>query len=114
MLRREPIPMLVTDLINLDNKHLDNLILTRCADKISTGLEEETVILDIASGNYSGLDQVGTTIWNLIEEPRSFRDICQKIMAEFDVKEDVCRKDLVTFLNELAENKLITVENKLA
>ena len=104
--------MLLTDLINLDNKHLDDLILTRCADKISTGLEGETVILDLASGNYSGLDEVGTTIWNILEQPQIFGDICQRIMAEYKVEEHVCRNDLLTFLKDLADNGLITLKNR--
>ncbi len=99
------------EIFNLENKELDDLILSRGEDKISTELEGETVILNLTSGNYSGLDEVGSLIWKLLEQPRSFQDICRKILAEFEVEEDVCRKDLLAFFKDLADNKLIIVKN---
>ena len=103
--------MSYVEIFNLQNKELDNLILCRGKDKISTELEGETVILNLTSGNYSGLDEVGSSIWKLLEQPRSFQDICRDILAEFEVEEDVCRKDLLSFIKDLADNKLITVQN---
>jgi len=103
--------MSLSAIFNLENKELDNLILIRGEDKISTGLKGETVILDLASGTYSGLDEVGTTIWNLLEQPRRFQDLGQALMAEYAVEEEECRHDLLAFLKDLADNHLITVEN---
>jgi hypothetical protein len=103
--------MSFSEIFTLENKELDNLILCRVEDKISTELAGETVILDLASGVYSGLDEVGTTIWSLLEQPKSFRDVCQGVMVEYAVEEEECRSDLLTFLKDLADNQLITVEN---
>ncbi|MFH2124034.1 MAG: PqqD family peptide modification chaperone [Pseudomonadota bacterium] len=103
--------MSLSEIFTLENKELDQLVLIRGEDKISTGLEGETVILDLASGVYSGLDEVGTTIWNLLEQPMSFRDLCQELMAEYAVEEEECRSDLLSFLKDLADNQLITVKN---
>ena len=99
------------DFFTLENKELDKLILCRGEDTISTDLEGETVIFDLASGVYSGLDEVGTTIWILLEQPKSFRDLCQGIMAQYAVKEEVCRRDLLVFLKDLGGKQLITVKN---
>jgi hypothetical protein len=98
-------------IFTLENKKLDNLILCRGEATISTELEGETVILDLASGVYSGLDEVGTTIWNLLEQPKSFRDVYQGIMAEYAVEEEECQRDLLAFLKDLAGKQLITVRN---
>ncbi|MDO9069797.1 MAG: PqqD family protein [Deltaproteobacteria bacterium] len=104
--------MSFSKIFTLENKELDNLILCRKVDKLSTEMEQETVILDLASGVYSGLDEVGTTIWNILEQPQSFGDICQRIMAEYKVEEHVCRNDLLTFLKDLADNGLITLNKR--
>ncbi len=103
--------MSFSEIFTLENEGLDNLILCRGEDKISTELEGETVILDLASGAYSGLDEVGTMIWILLEQPRSFRDVYQGIMAEYAVDEEECQRDLLAFLKDLADKQLITVKN---
>lgn len=60
-------------LFSRDNKKTTAQVVCRADDKISTELDGETVILDLATGTYSGLDLVGTTIWNLLEKPVSIR-----------------------------------------
>lgn len=99
------------ELLALESTALDDLMLSREADKISTELEGETVILDLASGVYSGLDAVGTSVWNILEQPTTFSDLCRKIMEEYEVDADACRADLLAFVKELVANKLITVAN---
>lgn len=87
------------------------MVIRRAEDKISTELDEETVILDIASGIYSGLDPVGTTIWNLLEKPVAFIEIVQNILNTYDVSEEQCIVDLIDLLNSLSENELIVVRD---
>ncbi len=102
------------DILSLNNDILGTLLLCREKKNISTELEGETVILDMASGVYSGLDAVGTSIWNLLEQPITFSNLCQKIMEEYDVPEDACRTDVLSFLKDLADNKLITIQYEAA
>ena len=94
--------------ISSDSENLDDIVIVRGEDKISTELDGETVILDIGSGVYSGLDQVGTTIWNALEKPARFGDVVQKILAVYDVDQVQCERDLIEFLNSLSENRLIS------
>jgi hypothetical protein len=97
------------DFIALDDTKIDKLIFRRSPDSISTVLENETVILDIKSGGYSGLNQVGTVVWNLLANPATFAEIQEAILAEFDVALEECSENLVSFLKELEQNKLIEV-----
>jgi len=96
---------------SITNKNIDKLIICRASKSISTELDGETIILNISSGIYSGLDSIGTTIWNLIEKPISFAQLCDQILKDYDVKKEQCIKDLISFLRELAENNLIEVIN---
>jgi len=102
--------MTSNNLLSTSNTSLDTLLLQRKQDKISTELDNETVILDMESGVYSGLDNVGTSIWKLLEKEISFSDLIQTLMEEYDVKKDVCKKDTLLFLNELNTSKLIIVK----
>lgn len=88
-------------------EHLHGLLVRKAEDKISTELDGETVILDMSSGVYRGLDQVGTTIWNMLEEPVSIHEMKEAILAQYDVGEQQCLIDLLEFLKKLAEDKLI-------
>lgn len=97
--------------ITCDNKKLYDIELSRAAEKISTELDGETVILDIASGIYSGLDPVGTTIWNILETPVRFGDVVAEIVGAYDVSEEQCSDDLIEFLNSMLENGLVEIRS---
>ena len=49
---------------------------------------EETVILDLASGTYFGLDTVGARIWQLMGEGRMLAEVCAAMLAEYEVSAD--------------------------
>jgi hypothetical protein len=98
-----------TKIFSTNNPKLKDITLYRAEDKIFTEMDNETIILDIASGIYSGLNPVGTTIWNLLEKPVSIAQIQTTLLAEFDVPEDQCTCDLLDFLKNLAENQLIVL-----
>lgn len=86
-------------------------LIRRAKDAISTELDGETVILNIETGIYSGLDQVGTTIWNTLAEPATFVNLKKRIMADYEVSEQRCSDDLSVFLDELLKNRLITLDD---
>ncbi|WP_136809672.1 PqqD family protein [Desulfosediminicola flagellatus] len=89
-----------------------NFLFLKSREKLSTELDGETVILDINSGMYSGLDPVGTTIWNLLEKEVTFSQIVEEILDNYDVSEEQCINDLIDFLNDLEKNGLIVVQGK--
>ena len=72
---------------------------------------EETVILDLASGTYFGLDPVGARIWQLLGEGRALAEVCESMLAEYDVSRDEFERDLTELLDALGEKGLIKVES---
>ncbi len=93
----------------LDSRKLDRLIFKRSSGSVSTALDGETVILDIETGLYSGLNEVGTVLWDVLEHKVTFADMREAVLAEFNVTKERCSEDLLSFLKELARNKLIEV-----
>jgi len=75
-------------------------------------VDGEMVLLDMQSENYFGLDEVGTVIWQAMQEQRCLKDILLVLMEQYDVKEDILEKDLLTFTHALVENGLIEVDDK--
>ena len=91
------------------NENLADIVLKRAKDSISTELDGETVILNIETGVYNGLDPVGTTIWNVLENPASFERLTAAVLDEYEVTRGQCIDDLCTFLSDLLKNKLIEI-----
>ena len=58
---------------------------------------DETVLLDLASGIYFGLDGVGKRIWESVTEGCSLGETAAVIAAEFEVDEVQAKSDLMAF-----------------
>ena len=52
---------------------------------------------------YYDLDPVGTRIWTLLETARSVAEVCNALVAEYDVTPDVCRRDILEFLEQAGD-----------
>ncbi|NMB71392.1 MAG: lasso peptide biosynthesis PqqD family chaperone [Bacteroidales bacterium] len=79
----------------------------RNPDLIFSDMDGETVMMSIQNGEYYGLDEVGSRIWQLLENPESAETLTQKLIEEYEVSQETCLSDVMEFLNILAEKKLI-------
>jgi len=70
---------------------------------------DETVILDLGSGTYFGLDPVGARVWQLIGEGKALGEICDTLLDEYEVARDTLERDVLDLAEKLLEQKLITV-----
>jgi Coenzyme PQQ synthesis protein D (PqqD) len=79
-------------------------------DVISQEVSGETVLLDLESENYFGLDEVGTRIWQLIKETNELQSIFDTLIEEYDVSPERLELDLSTLLTEIEGLGLVTLE----
>lgn len=77
---------------------------------ISQEVSGETVLLDLESENYFGLDAVGTRIWQLIKEQGNLKTIFHTLLDEYEVEESQLRTDLEALINEACERGLISLQ----
>ena len=68
---------------------------------------DETVILDLASGTYFGLDPVGARIWALIGEGKTLAEICTTMLDEYEVEREQLEMDVLRLTGELLERGLV-------
>jgi hypothetical protein len=73
----------------------------------ATGQGGHTVLLDYAGGQYYGLDEVGTRIWELVGDGQTLGGIVQTLEAEYDVAREVLEEDVSALLAELAARRLV-------
>jgi hypothetical protein len=69
---------------------------------------DETVILDLATGTYFGLDPVGARLWQLISEGTSLEHACELLLDEFDVEREQLVSDITRLAEELIAKGLIS------
>jgi hypothetical protein len=77
------------------------------ADVIFRELEAESVLLDLASGHYFGLNAVGTRVWLLLENGATVDGVVDAIAAEFDAERAEIARDVAELLTELAARGLV-------
>jgi len=76
---------------------------------LSCVLDGETVILNLKSGVYYGIDPVGTWIWNQLREPMTVAAIRDAMLAKYEVEAGQCERDLLALLQELMAAGLVDV-----
>ena len=79
---------------------------------VSRELEGEAVMLNLESGVYFGLDEVGTRIWALIQEHGSLRKVFQVMQQEYEVAPQTLESDLLRLVEELRARGLVSVSQR--
>lgn len=72
-------------------------------------LDGESVLLNLESERYFGLDATGTRMWQLVTTEPNIAVAFDKLLAEFDVEPDPLRGHLNELLSGLVENGLLQV-----
>ena len=69
---------------------------------------DETVLLDLASGLYFGLDGVGQRIWQAVADGKKLSETVDIIVAEYEVDQDQATADVLQFASTLLERGLLS------
>lgn len=78
-------------------------------DVVFRQLDEEAVLLDLKSGKYFGLNEVGARIWQLVAEARPLAGILDTLEAEYSSERSVLERDLLELAGELHTRGLVDV-----
>ena len=69
----------------------------------------ETVLLNLATGTYFGLDAVGACVWQVLEEDGgTLADACNVIAGKYDVAREELERDVLDLAADLVENGLLS------
>lgn len=81
-------------------------------DQFTADVGGEAVILHVQSAKYFGLDDVGTRIWQLIQQPCKLSTVRDTLLKEYDVEQSLCERDLLTLVEELHQKGLVEVRGE--
>ena len=68
---------------------------------------EESVLLDLKTERYLGLDDVSARFWDLLTSGGSIQSAYETLLTEFEVDPDRLRNDLDDFVQELVQFGLV-------
>ena len=85
----------------------DDQVFTISNDVLFQEVSGETVLLDLESEQYFGLDEVGTRIWALLNEGQSVDAIVETLLAEYEVGREQLAGDVRELLAALLDAGLI-------
>src|SRR5882762_9398506 len=72
-------------------------------------LDKESVLLNIETERYFGLDETGTRMWQLVTAASKIEVAYQQLLDEYDVEPGLLRENLTDLLSRLVENGLLQV-----
>jgi coenzyme PQQ synthesis protein D (PqqD) len=67
----------------------------------------ETVILNLQTGKYHGLNPMGGHMLDVLGESSDVRSAAERVATEYDQDPDVVEDDFVAFCNDLLDRGLI-------
>lgn len=76
-------------------------------DVLHRELGGESVLLDLRTESYFGLDAVGTRMWRALVETASLPDALARLEGVWDVEPARLRADLERLVDELARHGLV-------
>jgi hypothetical protein len=73
-------------------------------------LEQESVLLNLETERYFGLDAVGTRMWQLATTAPTVETALAQLGEEYDAARETLRTDLTNLLQHLVDNGLIAMQ----
>lgn len=67
----------------------------------------QTILLRLDDGGYYAIDEVGAAIWELCDGRRLLSEIVAAMAAEFDAPETTICADVLEFVQELRQERLL-------
>ncbi|WP_254565614.1 PqqD family protein [Oscillatoria sp. HE19RPO] len=78
---------------------------------IAQDLAGESVLLDLQTEQYFGLDDVGTRIWQTLTAKDSIQSAIAALREEYDVEPEQLRQDVENLIQELLANELVEISD---
>jgi len=81
-------------------------------DVLISDLEGESVILNLKSERYYGLDDVGSRMYSVLTSSESIEAAYELLVREYKVEGELLRSDLLMLVDKLLEQGLVEISNK--
>lgn len=84
-------------------------VIERRESVVSADVANDAILLDIDSGYFFQLNRSAARIWALLEDKRTFGQLCDALRHEFGIGQEECEADVREFVAALQERGVVTV-----
>lgn len=78
---------------------------------VSAELDNETVLLNVETGIYFGLDEVGSQIWTLLLAGQEQQAIVAHLLDVYDAEPSVVQTDVAEFIESLTAKGILCLDD---
>ena len=71
---------------------------------------DELVMMSEEQGQYLGLNAVAADIWDLLDTPKDFTQLCSALQQRYQVTAEQCETDVRRFLTQMCEQQLLVTQ----
>jgi len=82
----------------------------RAVDLMEAELGDELVALNVNAGECFGFNSVATSVWRELKEPKSFNQLRDILLEEYEVEPERCTHELKDLLDDLCAKQLVTTQ----
>jgi hypothetical protein len=83
----------------------------RATELMEAELGDELVALEPERGECFGFNSVATFVWQALKQPKSFAQLREALLAEYDVEPEECTRELQALLDDLQTKGLVSSTN---
>jgi hypothetical protein len=76
-------------------------------DLFTAEVDGEIILMSVNRGYYYGLDGTAREIWELLETPLRFDELCRRLESKYTSSKEVIEEDTKRFLTELASETIV-------
>lgn len=87
-------------------------LVARNEEPIAVEVDRSVVMMSLDQGMYFGLEGTGPRIWALLEQPRTVHQLCDELMATYEVDPADCLREVCAFLTEMRRAQLVRIHDQ--
>jgi hypothetical protein len=77
----------------------------------ASSLSSNVVILHLQDGVYFELNETGSRVWQLVQQPCRLGAIFDSLLSEYDVDSETCWDDLVALAEDMLRHGLLEIKD---
>jgi hypothetical protein len=89
-----------------------NSIIQRDSEVIAGEVDQDLIMVSIATGHYYGVSDVAREIWDAIVYPKRVADLVNDLTARYNVDLGSCEEQTLSFLEALLSEGLLQVKDE--
>ena len=82
-------------------------VVSRSEDEISTEISGAFVLMNPELDEFYDLNPTASAVWAELAEPMPVAELRDRLVERFDVEPDVCEREIITLLGDLAQRDMI-------